>query len=248
MKTIQVISSILKIIDPVLNRRNNETTDFPVEFTFTQILERIKFNLESMKVLVENGIAKHDHAIGLISRNLLTDFITTGYIIKLSASDEEIYVKLYALHNSDLKKIDSYLNLAKSAGFSDDTELDAFKMKYSDENHIYKTIRDYCIEFEVKNFPSMISIIELFIIADLKDRWADEIKRSYDIWIFYSKYEHLGWNSYDLTRNTSTVKADERLRNVLFKTSILLGSSLEILKEEKGLTDSIELLGQIYSA
>ena len=248
MTSDKVISSILNVINPVLNNRSKASITFPLEFTFFQVLERIKFNLESIKVLLENGIEKHDHAIGLISRNLLTDFITTGYIIKLSSSEEDVYMKLYALYNSDLKKVDSILKTLKDAEFVNDDELKVLNEKYSNENHIYKVIRDYCIEFDVTSFPPVSVMIESFIKSDLKDNWSDQIKRSYDIWIFYSKYEHLGWNSYDLTRNTSAKKSNERLRSVLLKTLVLLGSCLEILKEEKGLADSIELLGQIYSA
>jgi hypothetical protein len=245
MTSDKVISSILSIINPVLNKRYNESISFPLEFTFCQVLERVKFNLESIKVLLDKGIDMHDHAIGLISRNLLTDFITTGYVIKLSNSEEEIDMKLYALYNSDLKKVDSLLKTLKKADFVSNDELNVINEKYSNDN---KVIRDYCIEYEIKSFPSINTIIESFIKSDLKDIWSDQIKRSYDIWIFYSKYEHLGWSSFDLTRNTSAEKANERLTSVLMKTLILLGSCLEILKEKKGLTDSMELLKQIKRA
>ena len=88
-------------------------------------------------------------------------------------------------------------------------------------------------------------MIKSIINAKLKDNWSDQIKKSYDIWIFYSKYEHLGWNSYVLTRNISKEQANERLRYILTTTIILLQICMEILNEQKGLSDSQNLFKRV---
>lgn len=205
MKPNEIIEKILRITNPILSKNIDESNNFPVGFTFYHVLERVNFNLESIRVLVEDGITKHEHAIGLLSRNLLSDFITTGYIIRLSKSDDEFYMRLYSLYDSDLKKAKSFLNLYLDAGFIDNEEVEKYNEKFNDENNVFKKIRDYCLEFDIKKrFPPTNEIIEEFFKSGLNDLWAEQIKRSYDTWAFLSKYEHLGWHSYDFTRTVDS--------------------------------------------
>lgn len=240
-----IIAEILKIINPILIKYLDQKINFPVEFTFYHVLERIKFNLESLQILVKDNITKHDHAIGLISRNLLSDFITTGFIIKLSTSEDDYYSNLYSLYDSDLKKADSFLNMYKDAGCVDDDEWKNYNEKYSDENNIYKLIRDYCKDLDIKSFPTTRKIIERFLKSEMNDPWAVQIKKSYDTWGFFSKYEHIGWYSYDLSRNADKSIVIERLNSVLCNTSILVGSCLDTLKEEQAMNDSVDLMKKI---
>lgn len=241
MKPKDVIGDILNIINPILANDSDEKNIFPVGFTFYHVLERVCFNLTSIHVLIKDGMTKHDHAIGLLSRNLLSDFITTGYIRRLSKSEEEFYMQLYSLYDSDLKKAKSFLNLYLKAGFISDTEVEKYNESYSNENHIYKKIRDYCNEFDVRRFPQTNEIIGEFFESGLQDIWAEEIKRSYDTWAFLSKYEHLGWHSYDFTRRVDSQVSEDRLNSVLFKTIIMVASCLELLKENKAMDKAVML-------
>ena len=242
MNPLEIIRKILENINPVL-ARDQHKKEFPVDFTFYHVLERAKFSLESIAVLVKDGIAKHDHGIGLILRNLLTDFITTGYFIKILQSDQDVKNSLYSLYNTDLKKTDSFMKLLLKYGVINQTEMDKFMELYVDENHIYNMIRTYAEENKLKNFPPTSSIIEEFLKADSNDLWIKQVQESYDIWISLSKYEHVGWNSYHITRKTNENSAIKRLDNVLSKTLILTASCLAILKEkesEKKIHDLME--------
>ncbi|MGN6647375.1 MAG: hypothetical protein ACTHJT_12690 [Cytophaga sp.] len=246
MKPDEIIEEILSITNPILSKDIEERNNFPVGFTFYHVLERVNFNLESIRVLVKDGITKHEHAIGLLSRNLLSDFITTGYIIRLSKSDEEFYVRLYSLYDSDLKKAKSFLRLYLDAGFIDSAEVEKYNELYNDENNIFKQIRDYCLEFDVKKFPQTNDIINKFFESDLNDLWTEQIKRSYDTWAFLSKYEHLGWHSYDFTRTVDSQVSEIRLNSVLFKTTIMAASCLELLKEKDAMESAVRLNKAIF--
>lgn len=241
MNSEKLIFKILTIIDPVLKRREKTSISFPLEFTFFHVLERVKCNLDAIKLLQVNGVGKYDHAIGLLSRNLLSDFITTGYVIKKSENEEDIYMKLYSLHNSDIKKLGAYFTVMNKAKVITDEDVHQIKNKMSD-NPIYTLILDYCKDNDVKNFPVTASIISLFSDSNPKDQWANEIKNSYDTWVYYSKYEHVGRLSYELTRGTTNEKADKRLKGVLVKTLILAASCLDILKEEEAMSECLKLL------
>jgi hypothetical protein len=246
MKVNQNIQEILSLINPVLSKELNSSIEFPVEFTFYHVLERVQMNLDSILVLTKDSIIKHNHAIGLLSRNLLSDFITTGFIIRLSKSEDEHYSNLYSLYDSDLKKADAFIKMYKDAGYIEENSYSEYNNRYSNENHIYKLIRDYRIEFGTKDFPATKSIIECFLKSDLTDAWALQIKKSYDIWTLLSKYEHIGWNSYDATREITETDILKRLNIVLLNTTIMIASCFEILKEENARITAMDMIKNNY--
>lgn len=246
MENEKLINEMLNVIRPVLEKENGRKLDFPTEFTFFHVLERIRFNLQTIDLLIKTDIVLHEHAVGLCCRNLLSDFITTGFIIKQSKDQNEYYVNLYRLYYTDLRRTDSFFNMFSGAGFATEDEIKKYNEKKNDPNDIYKLVFDYAAEFELKQFPSNAAIIEQFIKSDGKDLWNREIINSYDVYTFYSKYEHLGWHSYSLTRSGNKEKLYERLHTVLSKTTILLSSCFEILKEDTELASTMAIMNSTY--
>jgi len=244
----EIIKSMLDIISPVMKRNKTKSLNFPDEFTFFHSIERINFNLQTLDLLINIDLIKYDHAIGLCCRNLLSDFITTGFIVKLSKDEEDYYVNFYRLYYSDLNREHSFLNLFIRAGIATENDRKKINDKKNDPREIHKLVFDYAAEFELKNFPSSTDIVSQFIKSKNDDLWSQEIINSYDVWSFYSKYEHIGWHSYGLTRDTSKDKATKRLIGVLKKTTILLASCLEILKEKPAFEKSVELMMQVYKS
>jgi len=244
----EIIKRILEIINPIMNKHKSKDFAFPSVFTFFHVLERIKFNLESLDLLVSSDIIKYEHGIGLICRNLLSDFITIGFIVKLSKDEDEYYVNLYRLYYTDLSKAESFLNIYLKAGIASEEDKKTFQDKKNNPEEIYKLIFDYAAEYNIRKFPSNSSIIELFIQSKLNDQWATEVINSYDIWTFYSKYEHIGWSSYNFTRNTEKTIALQRLRSVLKKTTLLLSTCLDKLGESEFVIETNELAEIIYKA
>ncbi|MES2286098.1 MAG: hypothetical protein V4547_10450 [Bacteroidota bacterium] len=244
----KIIKQILEIINPIMDKNKAKDFDFPSEFTFFHVLERIKFNLESLDLLVGSDMIKYEHGIGLICRNLLSDFITIGFIVKLSKDEEEYYVNLYRLYYTDLSKAESFLNMYLKAEIVTEQDLIIFRNKKKNPEEIHKLIFDYAAEYNINKFPSNAGIIELFIQSKLNDQWISEVINSYDIWTFYSKYEHIGWSSYNFTRNTEKTKAVQRLLSVLKKTTLLLSTCLDKLGETESLIKSNELHEVIYKA
>lgn len=242
MEIENIIQKIKTIIKPVIKNRETLSINFPVEFTFLHVLERVDCSLESLGLLVKSDILTHEHAIGLISRNLLSDFITTGFILKESKSEEDFYCNLYLLHVADLNKGDDLINMYKEAKIITNEESQKYYEKISEPQSIYFTIRNYAKENSLKSFPTTKSIIKKFLKSNSIDGWTQEIINSYDTWLFYSKYEHLGWYSHEFTRKVSKEKATERLKNVLRLTAILIGSCLEKLKEDQPLQESIKII------
>ena len=240
MQQEKIIEEILVIIEPFLSK-NKQKINVPYELAFHHLLERVGWNIKSLSLLIRKDIIKHDHVIGLILRNMISDFLISGFIILTSKSKNEVIDKLYSLYNADIKKVGSFLKMIMKAGLFSEEE---FK-KY--ENN-YKEIRDYCDKNKPEKIPTISGIIELILKSELKDHWFKEIKNSYDTWVFYSKYEHFGWFSYETTRNIDKTKTINTINSVLRMTTTLIGSCLEILGEKKAMKESIKLMEKCYRA
>jgi hypothetical protein len=242
----EIIKQISGIIIPVMAKHKSKDFDFPTQFTFFHVLERIKFNLESLDLLVRSDIIKYEHGIGLICRNLLSDFITIGFIVKLSKDEEDYHVNLYRLYYTDLSKAESFLNVYLKAEIATTEDLKIFQGKKNNPEEIHKLVFDYATKYKINKFPSNAGIIDLFIQSKLEDQWAKEIIASYDLWVFYSKYEHIGWSSYNFTRNAEKTKAITRLLSVLRKTILLTYTCLDKLGEKQALINLSRLKKIFY--
>ncbi|MDB5227356.1 MAG: hypothetical protein JWN78_1549 [Bacteroidota bacterium] len=243
----QIINNLLEIIISVENNNKKQNLEFPLEFTFHHVLERIENNLVSLDVLIKNNVVRHDHAIGLISRNLLSDFILTGFMILESGNEEELISKLYSNLHADLKKMDSYIEIQKESGKLSEEEYETIKKKYSEENTIHAYIRKYGSEIKDK-IPTNKLIFQTFLKSENQNGWRRHIVDAYDLWIFFSKYEHAGWFSYDFTRELKKDKIEHNIHFVLLCTTLMASSCYDLLKNEAALSEAINLYKTIYSS
>lgn len=235
----QSISRILEIISSN-DDLNKEDLDFPVEFTFYHLLERIKDNLISLELLSKNELVLHDHVIGLIIRNILSDFITTGYIILESKDLDELTDKLIAHLNADIRKMDTHIETLKVHNYIDAEKYETIKNKYSQNNSITEYIRNQSAELKEKKTPNNKMIFETFLQSENQLQWNQKIIDAYDLWLFYSKYEHIGWFSYEFTREINHNKISNNIKFTLLCTIIMTGSCYELMNNENALSQTIE--------
>lgn len=243
----QIISKLLEIITST-GTNKEQNLEFPIEFTFHHILERIENNLVSLDILVKNSLVKHDHAIGLISRNLLSDFILTGFMILESNNENELISKLYLNLHADLKKMDSYVDIRKNFGKINKEEYETIKKKYTEENTIYAIIRKYGSEISQSKIPHNNQIFQTLLKSENQNAWSKHIIDAYDLWLYFSKYEHLGWFSYDFTRELNNKKIETNLYFILLNTTLMASSCFDLLKNENSLSESISLYKNIYES
>ncbi len=246
MNPIEIISKLRSIARPILETAG-EKESFPVRFTFRLVLERLEINLSSLGILVESDLLRHNHSIGLICRNILSDMITTGYLIKLSTSEENLYERLYSLYHSDLKRTDSLIRLYQEADVLSAEEALAYREKHAMPNTMYRAIREYVEEYKPNPFPGTTLAIKQLLALKKNDAWTIELKHSFDIWTFYSKYEHLGWYAFEWTRPLERTKVELRLKSVLRLAALLQSSCLEMLDKKEALSESMALYGELYT-
>lgn len=233
MKLVEKIEKFENEIDLIIKKYINEDVQFPVELTLIHVLERTQFSLHSLNLLLQGNIGKKEHSIGLICRNLLTDFITISYIINKADSEEELYVNLYSLHLSDIKKTEASIEFFKgNEKLTDKEYLNAID-KLNNPKGIYKFIKDYASDYKLKLLPQTAQMIDWFLKNHNEDPWRKSVADSYDPWLFYSKYEHLGWFSYELTRKITEQKTRTLVESVIDKVPFMIKGCLIELENHK---------------
>jgi hypothetical protein len=243
MKTEEIIKEMLEIINPVVNKNINMQWMLPYNFTANLVLGRIKSNLCSLQALIKDDLVKHELGIGLICRNLLTDFITIGYILSFS-DDTKIRSKIFGFYNYGMKKTDQYVKYHEQ----NENKKNEYFEKYNDEKSYRKLIRDAHNKsvYKVENFPSTTEIIKELKKSNKNDTFSNEIKGSYSIWNHFSKYEHFGIDYFFLKNGDTSDEKRNILEKVLFKTSMLTVACLEGLKEDVAWEKSANLTSKIY--
>ncbi len=110
MNNLKIIDRISELITPVIANNENKELDFPKNLMLLHVIERTKYSLYSLKVLIENSFDVNEHAISLLLRNLLSDFITFIYILT-SSNQDELELRLFQLLNNDLNKAQNHFKL-----------------------------------------------------------------------------------------------------------------------------------------
>lgn len=261
MDFLLAIRELRRIAQPSLAKAPDKVL-FPVHFTFRLVLERLESSLGSLDLLTGNDPIRHYHATGLICRNILSDALTTGYIIKSSvvvrnrreeldesasdqtdksstALEEKLHEKLYALYYDDLNRTDKFVALFNEVGALSKEDVEEYHAKHAMPNSMFKLIRDYAQEFGTKSLPSSAEMIKSLLKSDNKDHWVRELQLAFDIWTYFSKYEHLGWHAYDLTRDMDNSKVHSRLKSVTRLAALLQSSCHEMLEQKEALNESL---------
>ncbi len=267
MEALFAIRQLRSIAKPLLGQAPGNVL-FPVHFTFNLVLERLESSLGSLELLLENDVIRHYHAAGLICRNILSDVLSTGYIIKSSAieidqsqdidedgSDDpfkratsvegQLHENLYALYHDDIQRMDRIVDLYRKAGILSDEDIQRYREKNAMPDSIYKLIRDYAEISGTKSFPSNTEVITRLLKSDKKDPWVRELQLAFDIWVYFSKYEHLGWHAYDFTRDLDKNTILSRLKSIVRLAALLQSSCHEMLEQKQALAESMAIYKEL---
>lgn len=242
METINKIQELLKIINPSLFGRYNTDLGL-VDFTFTHLIERLKSNLDSIELLHKDGIKKHRHVLGLSCRNILSDYIIGIYLDKMSINSIETEKKVIGMLISDFDKVNRYLKLIEKL----EPKKAADAKSNIEQYQFYSDLKKNAKKFGSITLLPTGAIVDKAIKEKPLDEWTKQLVDSYDIWVFFSKYEHIGWYSYNLTRIDPLKEIDTRIAFVLICAANMLTICFDVLKDEKAKLETINLLDRLRS-
>lgn len=180
-------------------------------FTFINYLERFTYALESIEILLNNFKEKPnvETAIGLTIRASLLDFITIIYISSYQVDitpenpkGQEEFDKIFdELVSDQVSYTIKFLKLMKST--SQITQ-DEFELAIRNLNHTYNflftglNLKDLASTLKAKPSNSPTKFFKRILQHTATEKFA----MAYDLYIYYSKYEHSGIMTHFMQRQS----------------------------------------------
>lgn len=225
-----IITEIRGIIEPVLSAKHDKEIDFPEEFTLYLSLERIRNNVRSLLPLLTANMPDHDQGIGLLSRTILTDFLSIFYILHIDLDPLEAYFRLY---HSDQRTIANHARFVSALGPQTAYTEKNYQLSAARVGSWQQKVANYFKEKTAKDFIKTAKIAEQVTAKANSDRrlpsW-EYVLEAYEQWFYYSKYEHMGWVSYRSSRNIAPAMIAARVGIALKFGLLNLVNCLEALK------------------
>lgn len=243
-----VMADVANFINDEIHKDHN-ISSFPVGRTFLHIIERLGLNVSALLKLTEDSYKDHFHAIGLISRNIYTDFLLVCYFSQISADRE---ADLYRMLNRELDGSDNYVNLlGQYKIISVEVQQKYFERYKTDSDE--RKIRDHKKKGEdVERFPSTTELIKLLLNRkehyevlgakkkEERNPWIEYAIHTFDKWKLFSSFEHVGLAAYQSTREISDEKSFVTMAETMKVVCLALAVCFDLIEENLPSKKSLE--------
>jgi len=253
---ITALNDLILVIDELVALGKASLSKFPTDdyellkFVFINYLDRFTYSLDSINILLRSYEKNPniETSIGLIIRTSLLDFMTVSYMrvhySDISPNDnvakekfDEVFNSLLVDHINNTFK---YVKLAKNVGFINDIEkTETIDSLYHTYNFLFKTkIVDYDNPGESLISQKFITSREIFIKL-VSHSLTKSDAHVYDMYMYYSKYEHFGIVTHFLQRQGVNVDFSAMIQSLTFVVKGLglsmgfLSSLPDVLVSEK---------------
>jgi hypothetical protein len=209
---------LLKILIPL---EEEVPLQFPVKYLYYHIGERLIFATKTIILFLKNSPENHVHGLGLLLRTVYTDFILASYLYSYYEDEEQMKEQIIIYLNHEITKEESYVSHVRNKKLVNENELSRYIKKVSGEANIKKVVKNKYSElmkiYAVKKlpFPSTAEIVKNFPQNMYGKLMTPFVYKAYDIWKLLSQFEHIGLNSYLMTRDAKTY-VDIAYRSVEF--------------------------------
>ena len=194
-------------------------------FTFINYLERFTYSLESIEILLSNFKKKPnvETGIGLIIRASLLDFMTINYLSTYQAeitdenpdAQEEFDKQFDALVSDQMHNTIKYLELMKEHRQINQQE---FEQTIQNLNHTYSflftglDLNNPISTLKTKMFKSPKQIFTRIHTHPLTKKFS----MVYDLYTYYSKYEHFGIMTHFMQRQNINQDLDRIIWSISY--------------------------------
>ena len=209
-------------------------------FIIVYLIRRISVNLSSINHLLTelNVFRECEHSIGLLLRTNLTDFLLILFLIEKKGEDE--YAKiLYSVLYDSFPFIFSGFKAMKDSGVISEEKMskniDSFNEEY---NWLAKKIG---IGMGERNDLSFMPTSLFKTVA--QNPKTKDLSKAYDIYTLYSKYEHFGFFSHEVSQEKGSGEFRRMEVAIWFSITGLSKAFLSI--EKKDISDQIKGISEL---
>lgn len=211
------LEDFIQFLSKILEKEIPNSDELPTGITYLQIIERTNYSLLAINRLLDSNDYKYSHALNLICRNILTDYILIMYIqVKFNSNSEEIKCFLLSIYNDEFdrlqKTIESKVYISRSEDFN--------IMFNNPKDRLYQIkniIKHY--NNKIPEYKSTIAMYNVLVNNHGSNTLTQEVIEAYGIWMKLSKSEHIGWFSFEFSR-TLNIEEMKSLINIVLKKSI----------------------------
>lgn len=231
------IQKLIEVVEPVVTKEQRQLI-FPVPFIFWNVLERTLHSLVAVTELIEGYKPAFYNSICLTLRSILSDFLALAYPLEPSITDSEIEKRIYDLYIDDYKKTKNHIDSPWLSKYFTREQIDQVKSDMENPNSIMGILKKEMdrrtgSKASIKNTRQVLD----FYHEHYKDHiLTNRIIKAYEMWKSFSASEHLGWNSYGLTRDRSFQKVDSDVCAVVKIAYLLSANCLLQIEEEDAQT------------
>lgn len=241
----ELLIDIILFSTQVLDKEIIGSDNLPNGFTFRHAIERTNYSLLGINRLSDSDDCNYCHSINLICRNILTDYILLKYIkLKYKNDEDSISIFLLAIYNDEIIRAKNYISNLSSHPFSAKNSKEDFHKQFTDPQNILSHINQL-IELNKSNLPKNITttttIFKEILSTSNSNSQNIKIIDAYDIWLKLSKNEHIGWFSFEFSRNLNKEYVTKLINRTICYSIELIEICLEYLAEY----ESVEKLKQI---
>jgi len=196
----------------------NKKSEFPEEFTWLSFAERITNNLYSINILIQKieNNPYVENAIGLILRSNLNDYLTIIYLTNILLENEDRFKKeLIKYHKDNVYYLKRHATTAKEEGYLNESQYEELITNFT------------------KNYKILLDKLNTVFTNLSNPRFKCEILPNhfdaYDLYIYFSKYEHFGFITYFMQRQKISSDFDsikKGIRYSLVGLKIVIGNLL----------------------
>lgn len=246
MSVNKIIDLSIGVLEPLIEKEYGENLEFPSKLMFFHTAERILKNLYSLELLTKEISFKTEQGISLVLRNMLSDIIVNSFVINNSKDFNDSDNLFTSLIHSDFKKLESYFKCLQDHEIITEDEFNDF-WKENNLDAIKHYVFSRYKKNELKKFPNNKIIFESLVSkkSTTSKTWKKDIIDAYDMWVLLSKYEHIGWNSYKITRSIDSEKIKLRVLMTIKLSISLSGNIFEYLDEDYNPKELLEVYKKI---
>jgi hypothetical protein len=228
---------LLNNLDELMKNLGEKKTQNQTELGLHLFMSRNYSSLKSAQYLLQQYEPAFDHALGLIFRNILTDFFLVMNIRFNTNGQEEIELVMDGYFIDSETKIDQYVALAKKCELTTVENIEKATENLNDKATISGVIREkkQSRKIDSKSIQTSAIFKNLLENPRVEDHIKKGIKNAFDLWKYYCQYEHFGLKSLEINRNVSEKMFNSRIESIISYSILTIGTCLTALakKEEE---------------
>ena len=231
-KEIEKFNRSISYLDHVLpNISKNKENKGLTEFGLMLFIDRTYCGLRSAQLILNQFHKDYDHGLGLIFRGIISDFFLVVNLVNYAPKSDEVNSTLLS-YFKDAENMMIKIGDMEATGMYPAEVISKIRENLEEKSSRRGVIRTSVLSGIKPSISTTDIFKKLKTNSTLDEQIRKTILHAYDLWKFYSQYEHFGLSSYELTRNPFGEDFNNRIVSILKLSFFIFTICLKNLNRE----------------